>query len=44
MILRKAKGLSKTLNDMSIYHLDDSLIFGNQASRNFAAQFFLNIL
>jgi len=40
MILRKAKGLSKTLNDMSIYHLDDSLIFGNQASRNFAAPIF----
>ena len=36
-ILRKAKAFKHTLENMSIYIENDSLIFGNQASRNFAA-------
>ena len=40
MILRKAQAFSHTLRHMSIYVEEDSLIFGNQASRNFAAPVF----
>lgn len=40
MILRKAQAFSHTLRHMSIYIEEDSLIFGNQASRNFAAPVF----
>ena len=36
-ILRKAKAFAHTLTHMDIYLEEDSLIFGNQASRNFAA-------
>lgn len=39
-ILRKAKAFAHTLANMSIYIEPDSLIFGNQASRNFAAPVF----
>lgn len=39
-ILRKAKAFAYTLDHMSIYIEEDSLIFGNQASRNFAAPIF----
>ncbi|MGM9946432.1 glycyl radical protein [Floccifex sp.] len=39
-ILRKAKAFQYTLENMSIYIEDDSLIFGNQASKNFAAPVF----
>lgn len=39
-ILRKAKAFAYTLENMSIYLEPDSLIFGNQASRNFAAPIF----
>lgn len=39
-ILRKAKAFAKTLEEMTIYVQDDSLIFGNQASKNFAAPVF----
>lgn len=39
-ILRKAKAFKHTLENMSIYIENDSLIFGNQASRNFAAPIF----
>ncbi|MBO7702869.1 MAG: formate C-acetyltransferase/glycerol dehydratase family glycyl radical enzyme [Solobacterium sp.] len=39
-ILRKAKAFAHTLEHMSLYAEDDSLIFGNQASRNFAAPIF----
>lgn len=36
-IIRKAKAFAHTLENMSIYIEKDSLIFGNMASRNFAA-------
>lgn len=39
-ILRKAKAFAYTLDHMTIYFEPDSLIFGNQASRNFAAPIF----
>ncbi len=39
-ILRKAKAFAHTLAHMTIYIEPDSLIFGNQASRNFAAPVF----
>lgn len=39
-ILRKAKAFAHTLAHMSIYIEQDSLIFGNQASQNFAAPVF----
>lgn len=39
-ILRKAKAFAYTLRNMDIYIEPDSLIFGNQASRNFAAPIF----
>ncbi len=39
-ILRKAKAFAHTLSKMTIYVEEDSLIFGNQASRNFAAPIF----
>lgn len=39
-ILRKAKAFAYTLENMDIYVDEDSLIFGNQASRNFAAPIF----
>ena len=38
--LRKAKAFAHTLRNMTIYIEDDSLIFGNQASKNFAAPIF----
>ena len=39
-IVRKAKAFAYTLRNMDIYIEEDSLIFGNQASRNFAAPIF----
>ena len=39
-ILRKAKAFAHTLEHMNIYIEEDSLIFGNQASKNFAAPIF----
>lgn len=36
-ILRKAKAFAKTIREMDIYIEKDSRIFGNMASRNFAA-------
>ena len=39
-IVRKAKAFKHTLENMTIYVEDDSLIFGNQASKNFAAPIF----
>ena len=39
-VLRKAKAFAHVLKNMSIYIEDDSLIFGNQAARNFAAPIF----
>lgn len=36
-IIRKAKAFSHTLENMTIYIEDDSLIFGNMASKNFGA-------
>ena len=39
-IVRKAKAFAHTLANMTIYVEDDALIFGNQASRNFAAPVF----
>ncbi len=39
-ILRKAKAFAHTLRNMTVYIEPDSLIFGNQASRNFAAPVF----
>lgn len=39
-ILRKAKAFCHTLKNMTIYIEEDSLIFGNQASSNFAAPIF----
>ncbi len=39
-IIRKAIAFAKTLDEMSIYIENDSLIFGNQASKNFAAPIF----
>lgn len=38
--IRKAKAFAHTLRHMTIYIEEDSLIFGNQASRNFAAPIF----
>ncbi len=40
MVIRKAQALKDILSEMSIYHEKDSLILGNQASRNFAAPVF----
>ncbi|SHJ16718.1 glycyl radical protein [Propionispora hippei] len=39
-VLRKAKAFAHILENMTVYIQDDSLIFGNQASRNFAAPIF----
>ena len=39
-IIRKSKAFAYTLRNMDIYLEPDSLIFGNQASRNFAAPIF----
>ncbi|WP_312426855.1 glycyl radical protein [Lacrimispora sp.] len=39
-VLRKAKAFTHILKYMTIYLEEDSLIFGNQASRNFAAPIF----
>lgn len=39
-VLRKAKAFAHILKNMTIYIDPDSLIFGNQASRNFAAPIF----
>ena len=39
-IIRKARAFAYTLRNMDIYIEPDSLIFGNQASRNFAAPIF----
>ncbi len=39
-IIRKAKAFAYTLENMYLYVDEDSLIFGNQASRNFAAPIF----
>ena len=39
-ILRKAKAFAHTLAHMTVYIEPDSLIFGNQASSNFAAPVF----
>ena len=39
-ILRKAKAFAHTLAHMTVYIESDSLIFGNQASSNFAAPVF----
>lgn len=39
-ILRKAKAFAHTLKHMSIYIEPDCLLFGNQASKNFAAPIF----
>ena len=39
-ILRKAKAFAYTLEHMTIYIEPDSLVFGNQASQNFAAPIF----
>lgn len=39
-IIRKAKAFAHTLENMSIFIEEDSLIFGNQASSNFAAPIF----
>ena len=39
-IIRKAKAFAKTLQEMTIYIEEDSLIFGNMANRNFAAPIF----
>ena len=39
-IIRKAKAFAHTLENMDIYIEKDSLIFGNQASSNFAAPIF----
>lgn len=39
-VIRKAKAFAHILKNMSIYIEKDSLIFGNQASRNFAAPIF----
>lgn len=39
-IIRKAKAFSKTLEEMTIYIEEDSLIVGNMACRNFAAPIF----
>lgn len=36
-ILKKAKAFATTLREMDIYIEEDSLLFGNMASRNFAA-------
>lgn len=36
-IVRKAKAFAHTLNHMTLFIEEDSLIFGNMASRNFAA-------
>ena len=40
MVLRKAKAFNAVLSQMTIYIEEDSLIVGNQASRNFAAPVF----
>lgn len=39
-ILKKSKGFKETLESMTLYLLDDSLFFGNQASRLFSAPVF----
>jgi pyruvate formate-lyase/glycerol dehydratase family glycyl radical enzyme len=39
-IVRRALGFAATLREMTIYVEEDSLVFGNQASRNFAAPIF----
>jgi len=40
MVIRRAKAFEKVLEKMSIYIEDDTLIVGNQASKNFAAPIF----
>ena len=40
IVVRRAKALAEILKNMTIYIEDDSLILGNQASRNFAAPIF----
>ncbi len=40
IVVRRAKALHKILEEMTIYIEEDSLIFGNQASVNFAASIF----
>ena len=40
MIVRRAKALDRILEKMTIYIDDDTLIVGNQASKNFAAPVF----
>jgi formate C-acetyltransferase len=40
MIIKKAMAFKQILNDMTIYIEDDTLIVGNQASKNFAAPIF----
>ena len=40
IVIRRAKAFEKVLSNMSIYIQKDSLIFGNQASVNFAAPIF----
>lgn len=39
-MLRKAKAFAHTLRHMTVYLEEDSLLFGNQASRSFAAPIF----
>lgn len=43
-ILRKAKAFAYTLAHMDIYFESDSLIFGNMASKNFAAPIYPELL
>ncbi len=40
IVVRRAKAFADILDQMSIYIEEDSLIFGNQASKNFAAPVF----
>lgn len=40
MVIRRAKAFAEVLKKMSIYIEDDTLIIGNQASKNFAAPVF----
>jgi pyruvate formate-lyase/glycerol dehydratase family glycyl radical enzyme len=40
IVVRRAKALAEILKNMSIYIEEDSLILGNQASKNFAAAIF----
>ncbi len=40
IVIRRAKAFDDILSNMTIYIEDDTLIIGNQASRNFAAPIF----